>query len=233
MKELLSKIFSERLRMFIYTQFKTFFRTTNPKNYLRCGENVELFGPLNLDPKKVELDSFVRLQPGIRIISNNGKVVIKKYSAIGAGCVIIPGSHVPTVGIPQYLSMEHINDTATTIIVNEDCWVGAGVYLLSHAEIGRGAVVAAGSIVTKQIPPYAVVAGSPAKIIAVRFSKEQIMVHEAELYPEDERMSHKELDELFTEYYSEKRIIGTSNITDEDVKKLTEAKKRKGIPSFK
>lgn len=231
--KLLNKIFSERLRLFIYTQFKIFFRTTNPKNYLKCGKNVDLFGPLNLDPTKVELDSFVRLQPGIRIISNNGKVVVKKYSAIGAESVIIPGSHIPTVGLPQYLSMEHINDTATTIVVNEDCWIGAGVYLLSHADVGRGAVVAAGSIVTKAIPQYAVVAGSPAKVIAVRFNKDQILQHEALLYPEEERMSETDIDKLFETYYQGKKAIGTSEISDEDLVRLTETKKRKGIPTYR
>ena len=232
MKKLLHRIFSERIRMFIYTQITTFFRTTNPKNYSRCGENVDLFGPLNLDPQKVELDSFVRLQPGIRIISHNGKVVVRKYSTLGAGTVIVPGSHIPTVGLPQYLSMEHINDTATTIVVNEDCWVGAGVYLLSHAEIGRGAVVAACSVVTKPVPSYAVVAGSPAKIIGVRFSKEQIMQHEAILYPAEERMSEAQIDQLFQDHFSGLKVIGTNQISDEDLQNMIKAKKKKGIPVY-
>lgn len=233
MRKLLNKIFSERFKLFLYTQITIFFRTTNPKNYKKCGTNVDLFGPLNLDPQKVELDSNVRLQPGIRIISNNGKVVVKRFTAIGAGTVIVPGSHTPTVGMPQYLSMEHINDKDATIIVNEDCWIGAGTYLLSHAQIGRGAIVAAGSIVTKQIPPYAVVAGSPAKIIASRFSLEQILEHEAILYPENERLNKDELEKIFKEHFEGKRSIGTSEISDEDLQKLNIAKKAKGIEIFK
>lgn len=193
---------------------------------------MDLFGPLNLDPQKVELDSNVRLQPGIRIISNNGKVVVKRFTAIGAGTVIVPGSHTPTVGMPQYLSMEHINDKDATIVVNEDCWIGAGTYLLSHAQIGRGAIVAAGSIVTKQIPPYAVVAGSPAKIIASRFSLEQILEHEEILYPENERLSKDELEKIFKEHFEGKRSIGTSEISDEDLQRLNDAKKAKGIKIY-
>ncbi len=232
MRQLLGKIFSERLRMFLYTQITVFFRTTNRRNYKKAGKYVDLFGPLNLDPQKVELDSHVRLQPGIRIIANNGKVVVKKYTAIGAGCVIIPGSHIPTVGIPQYLSMEHINDKDETIVINEDCWIGAGSYLLSHAQIGRGAIVAAGSIVTKHVPPYAVVAGSPAKIIATRFSVEQIIQHEAVLYPESERLNIGELEDLFRENYEGKRSIGTSNISEEDMFRLNKAKVSKNIKIY-
>lgn len=232
MGKIINTIISERVRMFIYTQFKTFFRTTNPRNYKRCGDHVDLFGPLNLDPKKVELDSHVRLQPGIRIISNNGKVIVRKFSAIGAGSVIIPGSHIPTVGVPQYLSMDHINDKDGTIIVNEDCWIGAGTYLLSHAEIGRGAVVAAGAIVTKRIPPYAVVAGSPAKIIASRFTIDQILEHEAILYPENERMTRQQLTEIFSTYYEGKKALGTSEISDSDLQRLNQSKKDKGITIY-
>lgn len=232
MHRLLQLIFPERFRMFIYTQFTIFFRTTLASNYSKCGDFVDLFGPLNLDPKNVELDSHVRLQPGIRVISTNGKFVVKKFSAIGAGTVIVPGSHIPTVGLPQYLSMEHINDTCTTITVKEDCWVGAGCFLLSHAQIGRGAVVAAGSVVTKQIPPYAVVAGTPAQIIAVRFSIDQILEHEKILYPEHERMTAEELNAIFSEYYHGKRVIGTNDISAEDLERMNTAKRNKNITIY-
>lgn len=219
--------------MFIYTQFTVFFRTTKPSSYSKCGEHVDLFGPLNLDPRFVELDSHTRLQPGVRVISANGRFVVRKFSAIGAGTVVVPGSHIPTVGLPQYLSMDHINDTNTTITVHEDCWVGTGCYLLSHAEIGRGAVVAAASVVTKKVPPYAVVAGSPAKIIAVRFSIGQILEHERILYPAEERMSEDELKAIFSQYYEGKRVIGTSELSEADMQKLNTAKQRKGITIYK
>ena len=225
-------IISERIRMFIYTQFTTFFRNTNRKNYAKCGENTDLYGPLNLDPQFVELEEYVRLQPNIRMISHGGKLIVKKYSAIGAGTVIIPGSHIPTVGLPQFLSQTHINDVATDIIVGEDCWIGSGSYLLSHAKIGRGCVVAAGSIVTKEIPPYAVVAGSPAKIIASRFSIPQIIKHEAILYSPEERMKKETLEELFENYYKDKRFLGTDDISETDLERLKKVKQDYQMRNF-
>ena len=225
-------IISERIRMFIYTQFTTFFRNTNRKNYAKCGENTDLYGPLNLDPQFVELEEYVRLQPNIRMISHGGKLIVKKYSAIGAGTVIIPGSHIPTVGLPQFLSQTHINDVATDIIVGEDCWIGSGSYLLSHAKIGRGCVVAAGSIVTKEIPPYAVVAGSPAKIIASRFSIPQIIKHEAILYSPEERMKKETLEELFDKYYKDKRFLGTDDISETDLERLKKVKQDYQMRNF-
>jgi len=222
----------ERIKLFIYTSFTIFFRGTNPKNYAQCGKHVDLFGPLNLDPKKVTLEDHTRLQPGIRLISAGGKLIVRRYSAIGADTLIVPGSHVPTVGMPQFMSMSHINDTETTIVVDEDCWVGARSILLSHCHIGRGAIVAAGSIVTKDIPPYAVVAGSPAKVVAARFNIDQILAHERSLYPESERLSQSQLEEIFKTHFVGKKTIGTEAISEADQSRLSALKQELDITVY-
>lgn len=60
------------------------------------------------------------------------------------------------------------------IVLDDDVWIGYGATILSGVHIGQGAVVAAGSIVTKNVPPYAIVGGVPAKIIKYRFKREII-----------------------------------------------------------
>lgn len=55
------------------------------------------------------------------------------------------------------------------IIVEDDVWIGYGATILSGVHIGQGAVVAAGAVVAKDVPPYAVVGGVPAKVIKYRF----------------------------------------------------------------
>lgn len=60
------------------------------------------------------------------------------------------------------------------IVIENDVWIGAHCVILSGAHIGNGAVVAANSVVTGSIPPYAIVAGSPAKVIKYRFSDKVI-----------------------------------------------------------
>ncbi|MEQ9345051.1 MAG: CatB-related O-acetyltransferase [Thalassospira sp.] len=68
------------------------------------------------------------------------------------------------------------NDAITKgpIRLDHDVWIGARAIILSGVNIGTGAVVAAGAVVTKDIPPYAIVGGNPAKVIRKRFDDLQI-----------------------------------------------------------
>ena len=208
-------------------------KNTDPKSYASAGKHCDLGFEQTVNPQNVYLEDYCRIQDHMNLISYRGKLRVKKYAAIGAGCIIIPGDHVPTVGVPQYLAGKlHINDVDGEIIVGEDAWVGAGTILLSHCQIGRGAVVAAGAVVSKPVPPYAVVAGVPAKIIAKRFTIEQILEHESLLYPEDERMSRENLEKLFEEHFQGKHSIGKSEMSDEDREILSRVKTELGIKTY-
>ena len=59
-------------------------------------------------------------------------------------------------------------------ILGADCWVGNNAIILSGIEVGIGAIVGAGSIVTKDVPPYAIVVGNPARVVGYRFEAEQV-----------------------------------------------------------
>lgn len=61
------------------------------------------------------------------------------------------------------------------ITIGNDVWIGTSAIILDGVNIGDGAVIAAGAVVTKDVPPYAIVAGVPAKIIKYRFSEEKIL----------------------------------------------------------
>lgn len=60
------------------------------------------------------------------------------------------------------------------IVIDDDVWIGYGATILSGLHIGQGAIIAAGAVVTKSVPPYAIVGGVPAKLLRYRFSKEFI-----------------------------------------------------------
>ncbi|WP_370795046.1 acyltransferase [Bacteroides stercorirosoris] len=163
------------------------------------------------NPSQVYLHDYSNLQRHHTIYNYTGKFVLKEYSVVSVDFLVVTGNHKPTVGIPLYLlALSHINDSEKDVIVEEDVWIGARVTLLAGAHIGRGAVIGANTLVNKEIPPYAVVVGSPAKIIAAKFTINQIMEHERILYPENKRFTKEYLEELFNQYYTGKKTIGIS-----------------------
>ena len=161
----------------------------------------------------------------------NEKITIKKYTVIGMECTIVSNSHRSTVGIPQILlGTSHINDTSNDLTIGEDVWIGVNVTILANANIGRGAICGACSVVTKPVPPYALVVGAPAKIVGVKFTIDQILEHEEKLYPEHERMSRVELEQLFEKYYKDKKVFGVkTDFTEKVSKKIEEAKKKRNF----
>lgn len=203
------------------------FPTRNRFGY--CAKNVQINYPFLVDtPQNVFLYENTKLRE-VRIINSpNEKVIVKKYSAIASNVVIVTSNHVSTVGVPHILlGSSHVNDKSTDIIIEEDCWVGTAAKLLAGSHLGRGCIVGAGAIVNKDIPPYAVVVGSPAKIVAVKFSIEQIIEHEKSLYVEKERFTKKELEDLFAKYFVDKRVYGKYMENPEiDRMKIEQVKKR-------
>ncbi|MBP7508929.1 MAG: hypothetical protein KA807_14020 [Prolixibacteraceae bacterium] len=67
------------------------------------------------------------------------------------------------------------------VIIEDDVWIGANAIILCGVHIGKGSVIGAGSIVTKDVPPYSISVGNPAKTIKMRFTEEEIDIHERTL----------------------------------------------------
>ena len=95
---------------------------------------------------------------------------IGRYCSIGNLCTIGAQQHSMTT-LTTYPSGEYA-PLATTI--GNDVWIGSSVVVMAGLTVGDGAVLGAGSIVTKDVPPYAIVAGNPARILRYRFSPEEI-----------------------------------------------------------
>ncbi len=77
-------------------------------------------------------------------------------------------------GTGRHLGHLPMEKTSKTIIEN-DVWIGNRAIIMQGVKIGTGAVIGAGAVVTKNVPPYAVVAGCPAKVIRFRFDEETIV----------------------------------------------------------
>lgn len=102
-------------------------------------------------------------------ISGNGVVEIGNNVLIATQCVIISANHnFDRVDVP----IANQGETRKKIVIEDNCWLGAGVKVLAGITIHQGAVIGAGSVVTKDIPENSVAVGVPARVIRKRCSNE-------------------------------------------------------------
>lgn len=132
----------------------------------------------------------------------NAKFTMKKGCAVAGGLKVYTGNHARVIGTMVGDITEEIKpkDYDEDVIVEDDVWIGSNVTLLSGVTVGRGTTVAAGAVVGKSMPPYCVCGGVPAKFIKFYWTIDQIMEHEAKLYPEYERFTREQLEEIFAKY---------------------------------
>ncbi len=122
-------------------------------------------------------------------VANNSQVIcatIGRYCSIADNVIIGPGNHtlsnISTSPIftetRNALGIQWSDDTKVEpfrpVSIGNDVWIGSRAIIIGGITIGNGAVVGAGAIVTKDVPPYAIVGGVPAKVIRYRFSPEVI-----------------------------------------------------------
>lgn len=213
--------------------YMQYFSPLNKNGYGKKGRNSIIKNNSIINKKNIFIDDWAVIQDQTNFISLHGKLRIGKYSVISSGCTIIPDAHKITVGIPFYINtMNHVNDESSDIIIEEDCWVGAGCILLPHTYLKRGSIVGAGSVVNKEVPPYAVVAGIPAKIIATKFTIEQILKHESILYPPEERISRSEIELLFSERYRGLKAIGLEYIDNNVFQEIDSIRGKYGMTNY-
>ena len=115
--------------------------------------------------------------------NNETKLKIGKFCSIAADVLFLLGGEHRKDFISTYPfnalmeSFEHIEGHPASkgdIIVGNDVWIAHGAKILSGVNIGDGAIIAANSLVTRDVPPYAIAMGSPAKVVKYRFDEDTI-----------------------------------------------------------
>lgn len=147
----------------------------------------------------IEVGDDVSLGTRPVLMASLSRIVIGNHVMFGPEVVVIGGGHNATVvGRPMKAVLEKTGNEDLGVVIEDDVWVGARAMILRGVRVGRGAIVGAGAVVTKSVPPYAIVAGSPARVLRFRWDLETILKHEAALYDEEHRLAPEELRRLIT-----------------------------------
>lgn len=136
---------------------------------------------------------------GIRptLIASRSHICIGSHVMFGPEVTIFGGNHrIDVIGqlMISITDSDKRPEDDKGVVIEDDVWIGTRAIILHGVTIGRGAVVAAGAIVVRDVPPYAIVAGVPAQVIKFRWDVETILAHEELLYPLEKRLSRTELD---------------------------------------
>ena len=123
------------------------------------GDNTKVVGPLICTSLLLDIGENCWVGRGFEI-HGNGKVTI------GACCDIAPNVHIHTGGhVLGNVNRRAGEGICNNITIGDGCWICAEATIVNCVNIGRGAVILPGAVVTKDVPPNAMVGGIPAKII--------------------------------------------------------------------
>jgi acetyltransferase-like isoleucine patch superfamily enzyme len=141
-----------------------------------------------------------------------GKVQIGNYCQIGADVAFHASNH-PISYMTTYInanlfggSLKNQNDNHA-ITIGHDVWIGHGVIIVGEVKVGNGAIIAAGSVVTKDVPPFTIVGGVPAKEIRKRFSDTVIQEIEALQWWDKSEQELEKIKPLFFKDFTNRHSI--------------------------
>ena len=156
-----------------------------PKS-LRIGAGVYIGKHVHIEAN-CEIGDYCLLANRVAIIGRHDH----DFSAIG-----FPVRYSPWVGSHRFPS-PYTDEKAE---IGGDVWLGYGVIVLTGVTVGRGSVVAAGSVVCNDVPPYSIAAGVPARVVGIRFSDQSVIaLHEAAIRDGRFRFSERSFDDCVIE----------------------------------
>ena len=183
---------------------KELWRKLNGHNFTKLNKNC------NLDIIKVGKKSYGDLNVYSWGTKNEG-LSIGNYVSIGPNTQFLLGGNHNTNTLTTYpFKVKKFNEKveATTkgkIIIEDDVWIGMNSLIMSGIKIGKGAIIAAGSVVTKSIEPYSIVGGNPAKFIKYRYEEEIIReLKNIDLELIDKKLTEQNVGLLYEELTSDR-----------------------------
>lgn len=177
-KEIIRRITTKRFRTSLNTLYSEFFDLiwdflmSVPLHFIRLFF-LKLFVKGTRRAKHLKINRHVRImQPGRIVVGNNTyinrNVLLDGRSGLEIGNNVDIGEYVKIWTLDHDPNDENHSPRGGKTIIEDHAWIAPWSIILPGVKIGRGAVVGAGSIVTRDVPPLAIVAGSPARHIGTR-----------------------------------------------------------------
>ncbi len=141
---------------------------TEPRTRLaRCGKRTYFNRRCSIEyPEQISVGEAVIFGAENRLWASPGAMLIVEDEAlIGPNVTIVTSNHGTA---DRNLPIQDQPWLEADVVLGRRCWIGANVVILPGVTIGEGAVVAAGAVVTTSVPPFAIVAGVPARLIKYR-----------------------------------------------------------------
>lgn len=148
----------------------------NGYRFGKKGKNLFCFATRSSFKKNsITVGDYVYISSNAYIYAN---CKIGNFVLIAPDVSIVGGDHrIDVPGIPiMFTGRDNMENLLT--VIEDDVWIGTKAIIMAGVRIARGAVIAAGSVVTHDVPPYAIVAGVPAKVIKYRFNEEEQKLHD-------------------------------------------------------
>lgn len=154
-------------------------------SFYKCGKNVKVGQKCQFyGIKNIVCGNNVSIGKQCVFMSTRAKIIINDHVMFGPNVFCITGDHsYNKIGrlLDSIKEKEKDDNLDQDIVFLGDNWIGANTIILKGVTIGVGSIIGAGSVVCKNVPDYAIVAGNPARVIKYRFNDEDVVMHKKKL----------------------------------------------------
>lgn len=210
-------VLREALRQWEFRRFSKAWRKRNQHNETKVGNRM-----FPLDVVVVGKGTYGTLQVQSLYQTENERLSIGNYVSIAPEVIFLLGVNHQISTVTTYpfysklierSSIDAISNGA--IEIDDEVWIGTRAMIFSGVKIGKGAIVAAGALVTKDVPPYSIVGGNPAKLIRYRFPHDIIEILESIRFanlPED--WIRKNISHVYTRIETKEQALEFKRLVD-------------------
>ena len=167
--------------MFMKHKVRLLLQKYRKRKLTSCGREVYIPKDCHLEGD-IRIGSHVTLGCGSWFVSTRAAIHIHDHVIFGPNVTIYTGNHQTDL-VGKHIS--EITDLDKTdpnldqdVVIESGCWIGTRAIILKGVTIGRGSVIGAGAVVTKDVPPYSIYVGVPQARTFSRFDAQQVLLHE-------------------------------------------------------